>query len=57
MGIGLGGIEALLILFYRLVVEPVQIVALKDSVRGCPVVLAMLQVIDVAMVLVAHFVP
>ena len=52
VGIGNGGVDAALILFDHIVVEPLQPVTLKEFLRGGPVSLTAFQTIHVAMIVV-----
>ena len=57
MRIDLRRVETLLEVFYELVVESLEEVTLEDAVGGLPVPVAMVNVIPVALVVVAHLVP
>ena len=57
MCVYLRGIETLFIVFHGLVVQSAQIVAFKDAVRGCPIILAVLDVIDIAVIVMTHLIP
>ena len=50
-------VEALLVVLDELVVESLQPVALKEAVGGLPVPVAMVDVVAIALVVVAHLVP
>lgn len=57
VGVELDGVETGLIVLHRLVVVALQEIAFENALRGCPVGLAVLDVVDVAVVFVAHLVP
>ena len=57
MCVYLRGIETLFIVLHWLVVQSAQIIAFKYAVRGCPIILAMLYVIDIAVIVMTHLIP
>ena len=57
MGIYLCGVETFLVLLYQLIVEARHKITLENLVRRFPIGIAMLQMIDVSVVIVTHLVP
>ena len=57
MRVDLCGVETLLVILDELVVHAYQIVALEDAVRRLPIPIAMVDVVAVTLVVVAHLIP
>ena len=57
VSIYLSGIKTLLIVLHRLSVGPSQPVTLEDAIAHLPVCIAMVHIIDISMILMAHLVP